>query len=136
MKDNNIVDKIRKLLELSKSSDYDNESYVALQKAQELMVKYKLSESDVTEEDIKKQVCVHKETPFSFSTRSSDHYISSLANLIAENFCCLSYIKTPGGTRTHTICFIGMEDDVAICIEAMSIANRTIIKVIIKYIKN
>lgn len=128
MKDESIINKIRKLLDLSKSSDYENESYVAFQKAQELMVKYKLSETDISPEEVQKQVCVQVRTPFSYSTRSSDHYIDILAKIIAENFCCIEYIGTMPGSQTHYVYFMGMQEDVSICIEAMNIADRVIKK--------
>lgn len=127
MSPENIKDKIKKLLALSEDNPSEAESYSALQKAQELMAKYKLSELDIKGEE-KEIKCIRRRTNFSYGTRSSDHYINELATLLADNFCCVNYVSTPRGSRTHYVCFMGMEEDVSICEEAMATANRAIIR--------
>lgn len=124
---NNVKEKIKKLLALSNDGANDHESYAALRRAQELMAKYKIANSDISQSE-EKQECIKRKTVFSYGTRSSDHYLNSLAQIISENFCCVNFISTTPGTQTHTVWFMGMEDDVSICIEAMHIANNTIIK--------
>lgn len=121
------LNKIKKLLALSADNPSDEESHAALQKAQELMAIHKLSEQDISPDEIKKK-CIKKKTNFSYGTRSSDHYVDDLAGIIADNFCCVNYISTPRYSKTHYVCFMGMEEDVAICEEAMNIANYAIIK--------
>lgn len=119
--------KIKKLIALSQDTIYDAESHLAMQKAQELMVKYKLSQMDIKDEkEIKK--CIQKKTILSYGTRSSDHYVSRLAKIVAENFCCVQYISTPYRSRTHYICFMGMEDDVEIACDVLYAANAAIIR--------
>lgn len=123
---NSIKEKIRKLLNLSGDNPSDAESFSALQKAQELMAMYKIERGDISDEEQKK--CVKKKTMLSYGTRSSDHYIADLAEIIADNFCCIYYMSTVRGSRTHTICFMGMEDDVEIATEVLYVANRYIVQ--------
>lgn len=123
---NNIKDKIKKLLALSADNPSDAESHAAFAKAQELMAQYKLEKSDLTEEE--KKNCIKKKTILTYGIRSSDHYRNELAEIIANNFCCVNYISTIRGTRTHTICFMGMEDDVDIAIEVLYAADEAIIR--------
>lgn len=122
----NIKERVKKLLALSKDTEYDHESYVALQKAQELMAKYKLSQVDITDEEPKK--CIRTKTKVYYGTRSSDHYLDDLASVIADNFCCINYVSTPKYSRTHHVCFMGLQEDVDIAVEALYIANTAIIK--------
>lgn len=123
---NEVKNKIKKLLTLHEDGGAsDHESYVALQKAQELMARYKIEMGDIKEEE---KNCIQKKTTMSYGSRSSDHYMNELANVIAENFCCVSYMSTPRGTRTHCICFMGMEDDVSIAEEVLYSANSAIVR--------
>lgn len=122
-----IKDKIKKLLTLSEGSNFDEESQTALLKAQELMVKYKLEQKDI-EDDQKESKVVQKKTVLCYSTRSSDHYMNDLASVISENFCCVNYVSTTKGTSTHYICFMGDEDDVEIATESLYVANQAIVK--------
>ena len=127
MNNNNIKEKIKKLLALSADNPSDAESYAALQKAQELMAQYKIEQKDImTEDQIKK--CIHRKTTLTYGSRSSDHFLSELASIIAENFCCVDYISRVRGTQTNRVCFMGMEDDVEIAEEALHVANAAIIR--------
>lgn len=128
IKTEKIVDKIKKLLKLSENNPSEEEAYTAFQRAQALMVEYKLSMADVKDEDIKERKCIRKKINLSYGTRSSDHYLTDLAEIVAENFCCVYAISTPRGSRTHYIVFMGFEDDVAIAEEVMYAANLQIIK--------
>lgn len=123
-----IKDKIKKLLALSEDNPSDAEGFSAMQKAQELMAKYKLEMADVSDKEDVPRKCIKENTHVSYGTRSSDHYLNELAGIIADNFCCINYISTPRGSRTHNICFMGYEEDVAIAIEVLHTANRAIIK--------
>lgn len=129
IKTEKIVDKIKKLLKLSENNPSQEESYAAFQKAQALMVEYKLSQSDITDKDqVKEKKCIRKKINLSYGTRSSDHYIYDLACIVAANFCCITCISTPRGSRTHYIMLMGLEDDVAIAEEIMYAANAQIIR--------
>lgn len=122
-----IKNKIKKLLALSQDNPSDEESFSAFQKAQELMAQYKIEQKDImTEDQIKK--CVQKKTSIKYGSRSSDHYICELAEIIADNFCCVSYNTRTRGTQSNYVCFMGLEEDVAIAEEALTVANMTIIR--------
>lgn len=123
----NIKNKIKKLLALSQDNPSDAESYVALQKAQELMAQYKLEHHDIAD-DKKDQECVQVTTTLSYSKRSSDHYLDDLARVIADNFCCINYLSTRSRTSTYYICFMGLKDDVDIAQEVLHTANMQIIR--------
>ena len=122
----NIKKKVKKLLALSESSTFDEESHTALMRAQELMAKYKLEQMDI--EDKEEQKCIQKKTILSYGTRSSDSYRDELASIIADNFCCVNYISTRRGSRTHFICLMGMQDDVEIACDALYTADNAIIR--------
>ena len=122
----NIKKKIKKLLALSADNPNDAESYAAMQKAQELMAQYKLEQLDLPED--KKQECVQVKTTLCYGSRGSDQYINDLASIVADNFCCVNYISTPRGSRTHYICLMGNKDDVSIAQEVLYTANMCIIR--------
>ena len=122
-----IKSKIKKLLTLAEDGNNDHESYAAFQRAQELMAKYKLEQKDISKNKETRE-CIRKKTSACYGTRSSDHYLDNLADVIAENFCCVNYISTPRGTQTHHIWFMGLEEDVAICEEVLYAANCAIIR--------
>lgn len=121
--DNKIVEKIRKLLALS-GSDNDHESQAALAMAQKLMMEYKISEKDISDSEPKK--CVQKKTSHYFTNGAANVYVESLASIIADNFCCINYFSTHKGKRKKYICFMGLEEDVALCEEAMNVAMAAI----------
>lgn len=118
-------DKIKKLLALSADNPSEAESYSALQKAQALMAQYKIEEGELTEE---KRECVTCKTAFSYGSNSSDAYLNELAGIIADNFCCVNYLSRTHGTKRYNIVFMGLDEDVDVCIEAMTIANTTILR--------
>lgn len=121
-----MISKIKKLLALAGNNPSDEESYSALQKAQQLMVEYKISEGEIVDE--KKEECVTLRTGFSYGSRSSDYYLSELARIIADNFCCIHFLSRRHGTKTNRICFMGLESDVNVANEVMTLANMAIIR--------
>lgn len=121
-----VKDKVKKLLALSEDNPSDAEGYAAFQKAQELMARYKLEKSDVTDQE--KQECIKRKTSIKYGTRSSDHYINDLAAVIAQNFCCIHYLSTPKGSQSHYICFMGMKEDVDVAEEILATAVTNIIR--------
>ncbi|RBP59308.1 uncharacterized protein DUF2786 [Alkalibaculum bacchi] len=106
--DINVVEKIKKLLALSESSN-EYEAQVAMLKTQELLIKHKLTLREVKEfksynSDIKEQT--------SKVTFTKAKWKSHLARLIADNFGCYFFFYTQG---THTITFFGREEDAIVC---------------------
>ena len=105
-------EKVRRLLALSKSPE-EHEAKAALLKAQELMAKHKLTEADL--EESQKQSVKDKITDITCSKRR-DPWIINLSAVIAKNYCCMGYRRHEYGQQTQAIGFIGLEDDVEICV--------------------
>lgn len=113
----NIILKIKKLLALSESSN-EHEAKTAMLKAQELLVKHKLSMEEVKEH---KDISVtEKKTDITFTKA---RWKGRLAYVIAENFGCYNYYKTK---RTNTIVFVGKDEDVLVCKIVLEYAIDTI----------
>lgn len=108
-----IIDKITKLLALSKSSN-ENEAATALLNAQKLMVKYDISVEDVNDasEMKKKEELVSK-----FAQHKWDAaFRKPLASVISSNFKCKTFL------RNGHICFYGFKTDVEIATRAFEFA--------------
>ncbi|AOT68369.1 DUF2786 domain-containing protein [Geosporobacter ferrireducens] len=103
-----IVEKIQKLLALSESSN-EHEAQVSMLKAQQMLIKHKLSLKEVREFKTFNSAIQEKKSTVSFTKAK---WKSKLAELIAENFGCYHFFKT---RYTHTITFFGREEDVAVC---------------------
>ncbi|KAB3535652.1 DUF2786 domain-containing protein [Alkaliphilus pronyensis] len=103
-----IVEKIKKLLALSESSN-EYEAQLSMLKAQELLVRHKLSLKEVRESKIYDSKIKEKVSKVSFTKAK---WKAQLAKLIADNFGCYCYFKT---RRTHTIAFFGRDEDIDIC---------------------
>lgn len=104
----NIIIKIKKLLTLSESSN-ENEAKVAMLKAQELLVKHKLTMKDINNlevEDIKITKGISK---VSFTKAK---WKGQLARVIADNFSCYLYFTS---YYSNTCVFYGKEEDVNVC---------------------
>ncbi len=103
-----LVEKIKKLLALSESSN-ENEAKVAMLKVQELLVKHKLSIKEVKEYKIINTSIKEKVSKVSFR---QGKWKAQLGSVIAENFGCYQYFKR--GT-SRTIAFFGNEEDIIVC---------------------
>ncbi|WP_315075151.1 DUF2786 domain-containing protein [uncultured Clostridium sp.] len=103
-----IIEKIQKLLALSESSN-ENEAQLSLLKAQELLVKHKLSLKEVKEFKIYNSSIKEKISNISFTKAK---WKAKLGRLIADNFGCYMYFKTH---RKQTITFFGREEDIIVC---------------------
>ena len=106
--DTKIVEKIKKLLALSESSN-KHEAELSILKAQELLAKHKLSLKEVNQFEINNNTIKENITNITFTKAK---WKASLARVIAENFSCYLYYKT---RFTHTITFFGREEDVLVC---------------------
>ena len=104
-------DKIKKLLALAQSP-VEAEAKAALLKARELMAKHKLTEAELGE--AKKQAVRDVKTDITCSKRR-DPWIVGLSAVIGEHYCCKGYRSRYHGQQTQTIGFIGLEDDVEVC---------------------
>lgn len=117
-----IREKIRNLFDLA-SSDNEHEAKAALLKAQELMVKHKLSEKDINL--IKKQEVRTINTGLKYST-ANNSYILGLTEVIAGNYCCVKYATRNYKAKTREMVIAGLEEDVEICMQVLQKAVQTI----------
>ncbi len=123
-------EKIRSLLALAQSPE-EAEAKAALLKARKLMAEHKLTEADV--EEVKNQAVRNVLTDITSSKRR-DPWIVRLSSIIGTHYCCQGYRKHLHGKQTQYIGFIGLEDDVEICMAIFKYAVDCI-KVGIKIIK-
>ena len=106
-------EKIRKLLALAESNN-EYEARAALLKAKELMAEYKIEEIDLA--DVKDKHVKRIVTQFEY-TKRGEWWIGSLAQIIAENYCCRSAgSRDAWGAQKRTVMFIGLEGDVDISV--------------------
>ena len=115
-------DKIRKLLALADSPS-EEEAKAALLKAQQLMIAHKISEADLKEpisQEVKKVM-----TDVTFSKRR-DPWMLGMASVIAENYFCQHIERRYNNKQTLTIGFMGLTDDVEICVEIFRYAVQCI----------
>jgi len=105
--DEKLIKKIQKLLALSESNN-EHEAQTAMLKAQELLLKHKLSLKKVKEFKTYSSV-KEKKTKISFKKAK---WKGELASLIGDNFGCYVFFKT---RYSHTITFLGKEEDIVIC---------------------
>jgi len=108
-----IKDKIRKLLALGTSPNM-NEAKAALLKAKELMLKYKLADSDFKEaeqDSLQTLVC----DEIYWTTDSGKIWLVNLCRIIGDNYMCATSWLTPHGTRTHKLVVAGVGEDAEIC---------------------
>ncbi|SKC86853.1 Protein of unknown function [Maledivibacter halophilus] len=104
----NVIEKIKKLLALSESCN-ENEAKLAMLKAQELLIKNKLSMQEVKDFKIHNSIIKEKKSKITFTKAK---WKAHLAGLVGENFGCYYFFKT---RYTNTIVFLGREEDVEVC---------------------
>lgn len=121
-----IVEKIQKLLALSESPN-ENEANTAMLKAQELMVKHKITMKDI-EQDVKKDVVITTTHQKFKNTK----WKAILAKVISDNFLCEALTSQNGRTNVCRVSFIGHEEDVDICIAVYNYAVKYIDKNVAK----
>lgn len=108
-----IRDKIKKLLALATSPN-ENEAKAALLKAKKLMMEHKISETEV--QGLEEQKLIHLQCDdIRWTTDSGEIWITSLADLIADNHLCSCSWFTPKGKRTHILYIHGLGTDVGLC---------------------
>ena len=117
-----IKGKIRNLLALAESPN-ENEAKAALLKARELMAKHKLTEAELGE--AAKQEVVRKTTDITFSKRRNP-WINRLLWVIGDNYCCKAFRSHRKRKQTQIAGFIGLENDVEICVEVFKYAVNCI----------
>lgn len=111
-------EKIRKLLALAESPN-EHEARAALLKARELMAEHKLTEAEIG--DAEQQEVREIMTDITCSKRRNPWAIH-LSATIGENYCCKAFRRHSYGEQTQHIGFIGLEDDVEICVAIFNYA--------------
>jgi len=114
----NYKDKINKLLALAESPN-EHEAKAALLKARQLMAEHKLTEAEL--KDVEKQTVKNILTDITFSTRRNP-WITALVTVLGENYCCKGYASHIYRKQTKQIGFVGLEDDVEICVAVFQYA--------------
>lgn len=109
-----IKDKIKKLLALGGSPN-ENEARDALLKAKELMAKYKMSEAEFEEKDLKINSVTCNNVKW--TTDSGNIWMAALCKTLCDNYCCSAAWSIAQGTRTHVLVITGLGDDVTVCKE-------------------
>lgn len=106
-----IKDRIAKLLALTESPEPE-EAKLAMLKAQELMVKYKIKQGEVV---ARKNVKVIRKTTGITCTKMTNTWAACLSGVIAEHYCCKAYRSRAYQAKKVEIGFIGLEGDFEIC---------------------
>ncbi|TEB15149.1 hypothetical protein Psfp_02325 [Pelotomaculum sp. FP] len=128
MAEERIIEKIRKLLSLTKSN-YREEAEAALLKAQELMAQHGLTMTEVGSQKDKGEDKQVVDTCISEKHRNT-WYEKRLSAIIGENFRCHPYVTLGRG-----IYFIGLKDDVEIAKEVFLYALATMVHLASEYAK-
>lgn len=102
-----IIEKIKKLLSLSKSNN-ENEALSSMAKARELMAKYKIEISEVKDSNNKTKENIIKDN-FGVTYNGRQSWKGSLSLIIADNFGCYCYIDVD-----KSIKILGKETDVKV----------------------
>lgn len=109
---------IRRLLSFVESQN-EHEAKTALLMARQIMEEHELTERDCKDAD--KQVVKDVLTDITCSKRRNP-WIIYLSEAIGENYCCKEYCNRRYGEQTNYIGFIGLEDDVEICVAVFKYA--------------
>jgi hypothetical protein len=119
----NIKDTIAKLLALG-GSPYEHEAKAALLKARQLMVKYKLLNSDIR---LSEDVNVVQRLTGITCTKMTNTWAVQLSSIIAGNYCCRSYRQQAYNSKKVTIGLVGLEDDIDICEKVLAYAFDSVL---------
>lgn len=111
-------EKIKKLLALAESPN-EHEAKAALLKARQLMAEHKIAEAEL--KDVEKQEVKNIRTEITCSKRRNP-WVISLSAVIGENYCCRAYRNHGYGQQTQYTGFIGLADDVEICVAVFKYA--------------
>lgn len=123
-------EKIKKLLALAESPN-EHEAKAALLKARQLMAEHKLTEAEL--KDVEKKEVKEVWTDITCGKRRNPWAVH-LSATIGENYCCKGCRRHRAGEQTQYIGFIGLEDDVEVCVAIFKYAVDCILAEI-KHIK-
>lgn len=121
-KQENVIERVRKLLALSESPN-ENEAKAALQKAYDLLAKHKLQIQDVEGVNAKDINIIRKITDISF-TRQKGYWKYCLIEAIANNYCVGIFTNYQKGKRKRNVVLMGAEEDLLLCLELYDFASK------------
>jgi len=119
--DDNLIDKIEKLIRLSSSSN-EHEARAAMMKARKLMAKHHIRMEDVSLEEKESESVECSTTMEKFW----ESWITDLAAVIADNFRCRTLILRRAGSGIYKIRFYGVNDDFFVCMEIFRYALQVV----------
>lgn len=122
-----IIEKIRKLLSLSKS-DNEHEAATAAAKAQELLSQYNLSMSDIPAGDNGR---IHADTAKARTRQRLEKWAMSLAYHTAKAFDCAYYHSWEGNT-----CFVGVGADQEVCAWTFGYLYKTMLSMASRHMRS
>lgn len=120
-----ILKKIEKLLALAGNNPNEHEAIAAALKAQELMARYNIELAEVNGENPTQKII---ETRYSTDAHCMSKWRYGLANVIAKNFCCKTYV-----INRDQVVFYGYEKDAKIALEVFKFLFETGNKLSVRY---
>ena len=117
-----VKDKVKKLLRLSESKN-ENEAMLAMKKAQELLIKHKLTMADVKEKD--ESPVIRKQTGIYF-TKYKDYWKCNLLCSLSKNYFCEVYSNHAKYDKKRQLCIVGRSSDIDILLEVYDFAAENI----------
>lgn len=128
------IERVRKILAVARETTYAGEAQQALLRAQELLMRHGLSESEVEllaeTEDM--QAVTHVTVD---ELGKKVDWRGRLASTIAENFRCTCYYSRPRAERRIRLRFVGLESDAAIAAEVYKSAIEAITHLAKRYLE-
>ena len=112
------LEKIKKLLALSDNPN-EEEAKAALLKARKLMAEHKISDMDIGPET--GDALLTRESKYTY-TSIRDAWINRLAGVIAMSCCCSAREYRMWNKKTYHMSFVGLEDDVKVCLDVFEYA--------------
>lgn len=114
-----VISKIEKLLALAGNNPSEQEAQAAMLKAQKLMAEHNLNMAHFQD-----QPQENKEAKVGYvKGYHNTSWAISLARVISNNFRC-NLLRSPG----YGLCFVGLQEDVAICKAVFTFAAETLDK--------
>lgn len=129
--DNQIIDKITKLLARAENNPFAGEAQACMLKAQQLMIEHNLTVADVSENTSQAEV---SELDFTEYARTI-WWKKDLVNIIAKNFRCKCFLRNDHHTRRSKIVVLGLKEDVEIAMRIFDFAVEAIISCSSQYLK-
>lgn len=130
--DNQIIDKITKLLARAENNPFAGEAQACMLKAQQLMVKHNLTAADISEgTTFQAEVSKLDLTGYARTI----WWKKDLAYIITKNFRCKNFLINNHHTRRSKIVVLGLKEDVEIAMRIFHFAVEAINSCSSQYLK-